>query len=356
MFQHLFSAIADKLYKADTVGWALGSDSVTVDLVSNPLLTPEQLQHIEDETNAYIAQALPVSWSVHGREELEEVMEKDECFRGMVKGAASALTSLRLVRIEGLDVNPCGGTHLQHLGEINVLKVIGTEKDRKALRVRFVAGNRALQYFRNCVQREALLSQKFSAPPAEHVKLLDKLLIERKDLEKKVETTQEEIASYYGQDLLRQVQAAGMAGGTLVLQRHRQQGSLKFLLKVASVVFEELPRLRSANTGINFPDVVVLYLTGGDLIDEESPEYIAAQATGKNKNAKKSAVKSAGSETAVTHPFVLATSDGSWLSEERKNEVLSVLEAKGGGRPGLLQGQSTKVLSARKDVVDVLRR
>lgn len=350
----MFSAVADKLYKADTVGWALGADSVTVDLTSSPLLSAEQLQHIEDETNAYIAQGLPVSWSVHGREDLERVIETDDCFRGMVKGAAANLSSLRLVRIEGLDVNPCGGTHLESLSEINVLKIIGTEKDRKALRVRFVAGRRALAYFRNCVQRESLLSQKFSAPPTEHVKLLDKLLNDRKDLEKKNEAVQEEVAGYYGQELLRQVQSAGVKGGTLVLSRHRTNGSLKFLLKVVSVVFDEVARVRSSG-GTDLPDVVVLYVTGGDLVDEESPEYRAAQAAG-GKGGKKAPAKKAAVLNDESHPFVLATSEGSWLSEERKSTVLGLLEAKGGGRPGLLQGQSSKVLSARADVVEALQR
>jgi Ser-tRNA(Ala) deacylase AlaX len=348
--QHLFSAVADKLFQTDTVGWALGSDSVSVDLSSNPLLTAEQLQRIEDETNSYIAQAVPVSWSVHGREDLGDVVKNDDCFRGMVKGTASDLASLRLVRIEGLDLNPCGGTHLQNLAEINVFKIIGTEKDRKSLRVRFVAGQRALQYFRNCIQREAVLSQKFSAPSTEHAKLLDKLLLDRKDFEKKLEAAQEEIAGYYGQDLLNQIQTAGMTGGTLVLKRHRAQGKLKFLLKVVSVVFDKLPILRS--NGISLPDVVVLYVTGGELEDEESPEFIAAQAASNIKSGKKGAAIAR--VEGVTYPFVLATSEGTWLTEDRKAEVLSLLDAKGGGRPGLLQGQSAKVLSARNDVMTAL--
>lgn len=317
-------------------------------------MTAEQLQRIEDETNSYIAQAVPVSWSVHGREDLEDVVNNDDCFRGMVKGAASGLASLRLVRIEGLDLNPCGGTHLQNLAEINVFKIIGNEKDRKSLRVRFVAGQRALQYFRNCIQREAVLSQKFSAPSTEHAKLLDKLLLDRKDFEKKLEAAQEEIAGYYGQDLLNQIQTAGVTGGTLVLKRHRAQGTLKFLLKVVSVVFDKLPILRS--NGISLPDVVVLYVTGGELEDEESPEFIATQAASNGKAGKKAAKKGAAIAPVegVTYPFVLATSEGTWLTEDRKAEVLSLLDAKGGGRPGLLQGQSAKVLSARNDVMTAL--
>ena len=49
---------------------------------------------------------------------------------------------VRLVEIEGLDLNTCGGTHLRSTAEIGVLALIGSEPMRGGTRVFFVAGNR----------------------------------------------------------------------------------------------------------------------------------------------------------------------------------------------------------------------
>lgn len=326
-----------------------------------PLLTSEQLQHIEDEVNACIRQALPVTWSVHGKDELESVVSSDESFRGMVKGAAAGLSSLRLVRIEGLDLNPCGGTHLQNLAEINCLRILGTEKDRKSLRVRFVAGHRALKYFQQAVQRESLLAQKFSAPPADHVRLLDKYLAERRDLDKQLEGAQEEIAVYLAQSMLKDIelqfdaqQASPDASQVITLHRHRFHGNLKFLLKVSSTVLEGVAAMRSG--GQRSALQVALYLTGGDI------QLETASASSNNNSKKKKgateaiAVTAAGS--ASTAPFVVSTSEPALLSEEVKAGVLGSLGgAKAGGRPGLLQGQASLqfVLAQREAVLSALK-
>ena len=50
---------------------------------------------------------------------------------------------LRLVEIEGIDLNTCGGTHVRSTAEIGTLSLLGTEQIRGGTRVFFVAGDRA---------------------------------------------------------------------------------------------------------------------------------------------------------------------------------------------------------------------
>ena len=45
------------------------------------------------------------------------------CFQGGPQGAAANFEELRIVTIEGLDANPCGGTHLRSTAEIQVNSV-----------------------------------------------------------------------------------------------------------------------------------------------------------------------------------------------------------------------------------------
>ncbi len=55
--------------------------------------------------------------------------------------------SLRMVEIEGLDINACGGTHLKNIGELKVIKLLRTEKDRGDVRLHFIAGNRYVLFY-----------------------------------------------------------------------------------------------------------------------------------------------------------------------------------------------------------------
>eukprot|EP01039_Chlorochromonas_danica_P000852 gene851-927_t len=304
--QHLFSAIAYRLYQADTIGWSLSSDSVTVDLTnskssSSSLLTQEDINHIEDEVNASIRLGSKVDWKVISSDELSNTDNTElSALRGMVKGAALAMNELRLVSIDGIDLNPCGGTHVQSLAELNLLKVIGIEKDRSALRVRFVAGLRALNYFKNCITREVVVSSKLSAPPNEHVTSIDKLLKERKELSKTLGAYGDELAMFWGQSLVNSLDN----NSPVVIVKHREGADLKFLLRAATKAIEMKPN--------------AILLIGGD--------EGGATTAGK---------------TSSNGPFVLFGDPS--IVNKVKEPILSLLGARGGGKPGRLQGFATKI-------------
>ncbi len=50
---------------------------------------------------------------------------------------------IRLIEIDEIDLNACGGTHVQATGQMGVLLIRGTERMRQGLRVEFVCGLRA---------------------------------------------------------------------------------------------------------------------------------------------------------------------------------------------------------------------
>jgi len=55
---------------------------------------------------------------------------------------------IRVVEVDGFDLTPCGGTHVTRTGMIGLLKIIKTERVNHKLRIYFVAGQQALEYFR----------------------------------------------------------------------------------------------------------------------------------------------------------------------------------------------------------------
>jgi hypothetical protein len=279
--QHLFSAIADKLFKAETTGWALGSEYVSVDLATPVLLTGAQLQDIEAETNRMIASGSSVDWKVYSKDQIlgggdgNSNAQELSLLRGGPKGAALELDELRMVHIAGLDLNPCGGTHLRSLSEINLLKVVGFEKDngRGCVRVRFVAGQRALNYFRDCLTRETGFNSQLAVPPAQHVEAVEKLMRERRENAKRMDIYGEELAELYALQLLanpersancKVVDGVATLAPVPVYVGHRPGADLKFLVKAAGTLLTAYQKQHPGSTV-----VPLVYLSG----DENMPVY-----------------------------------------------------------------------------------
>jgi misacylated tRNA(Ala) deacylase len=95
--QHLISAIAESPpLNVQTTTWSLGATRCNIELDSTAI-TQMQLDTLERQVNEAIASAKPVS--LHYQDNTSNV---------------------RLVVIEGLDTNPCCGTHVQHTGQLQV--------------------------------------------------------------------------------------------------------------------------------------------------------------------------------------------------------------------------------------------
>lgn len=314
--------MADKLFKAETTGWTLGTEYVSVDLATPTLLNAAQLQEIEAETNRMIASGSAVNWKVYSKDQILNAGEasSDELtlLRGGPKGAALELDELRMVHIDGLDLNPCGGTHLRSLSEINLLKVLGFDKDngRGCVRVRFVAGQRALNYFRDCLARETAFNSQLTVPPAQHVDAVEKLLRERRENAKRMDIYAEELAELYALSLLatpaRSANPVTVDPGSEsvllsdapVFVAHRPGADLKFLVKAANTL---LTAYQKQHPGGAIP---LVYLSGDDNMPVyvstlEPPKTNAAKGAGK-KNAKGAAPGgAAAAEAGLSGAFVL---------------------------------------------------
>ncbi len=134
--QHLLTALA-----ADRFGWAtrafhLGPEVCDIDLDA-PSLSMEDRIRLEEEAAREVAAARPIHVRYVEAEELERLQVRT---RGLPEGHRGPV---RLVEIEGLDLNTCGGTHLPDTARIGVICLLGTEPMRGGTRLYFVAGERA---------------------------------------------------------------------------------------------------------------------------------------------------------------------------------------------------------------------
>jgi alanyl-tRNA synthetase len=137
--QHILSAAFQQLLDGHTVGFHLGAESCTVD-ISLARLDLASVLPVEDLANQVVWDNRPVVTHFVGTEELAALSVRRP---PVVEGA------VRIVDVTGFDVNPCGGTHVAHTGEIGLIKIVRLEYRGDETRVEFLCGRRALRDYRN---------------------------------------------------------------------------------------------------------------------------------------------------------------------------------------------------------------
>ncbi|MGH7711550.1 MAG: alanyl-tRNA editing protein, partial [Gemmatimonadaceae bacterium] len=130
--QHVLSALFADALGAATVSVHFGANSSTLDLNVDGI-SAAALSDVERRANAIVWENRPV----------HVTFESAEAAAGLRK-ASERSGELRVVSIEGLDRSACGGTHVRGTSEIAPVVLRRTERVKKALRVEFLCGGRAL--------------------------------------------------------------------------------------------------------------------------------------------------------------------------------------------------------------------
>jgi alanyl-tRNA synthetase len=108
---------------------------------------------------------------------------------------------IRLIEIDALDRNACGGTHVRSTGQIGALLLRGTEKVSRGARVEFVCGLRAV---RSARADAAILSQAsavLSVGAPDIPGAVERLKAESKASAKDRQRLREELADYHASRL-----------------------------------------------------------------------------------------------------------------------------------------------------------
>ncbi len=143
--QHILSRAFEVLAEAETVGFHMSADSLTIDL-DNPALDAAVIERAEALSNQVIFEDRPVrAWFPDDAELATLTLRKTPDVDGR----------LRVVEIADFDLNACGGTHVARTGAVGLIKIVRTERRGDALRLEFRCGGRALADYR---EKHALLS------------------------------------------------------------------------------------------------------------------------------------------------------------------------------------------------------
>jgi alanyl-tRNA synthetase len=205
--QHLLSAVFLDLFHFSTVSFHLGREFSTIDLAA-PNVTQQSLDEAERRANSLIFEDRVVGVRFGTAEELAVAGVRKEVDR---KGI------LRAVEIKGLDLQPCGGTHLASTGQAGLLLIRGFEHRRGAWRISFVAGTRALACaksdFNSLGNAAELLSCRRSDVPS----VLAKSLQEKRAHFAYAKRLEESLARYQAESLLARAARAGSGSEEKIL-------------------------------------------------------------------------------------------------------------------------------------------
>ncbi len=198
--QHLLSAVFLAELGASTVSFHLGAEVCTIDLrmEEGGALTAEQLRRVELSTNELIAAGRAVAVSWHTRGEAEAMLAQ-----GMLRKLPDRSGPLRVVEIEGVEWNACGGTHVGSTAGIGVVLLRGAEKFKQGWRVSFVCGLRALQAARRDGDLLQATARQLSVGAEDVPARVASLQAENKAAAKGREELLEELADLFLATLLR---------------------------------------------------------------------------------------------------------------------------------------------------------
>lgn len=232
--QHLLSCLALSRFGWRTSAFHLGESRSDIEL-EVPSLAFEDLEPLESAVNDVILENRKVTWRHVSPDSVDMSGVRS---RRLPKDLGAGM---RLVEIEGLDCNNCGGTHVSSTGQVRLLLLTAIERLRGGTRVFYLAGNRALAWTREALLRERRISRVLTCSPPEQADSVDRLLERARDSERRARALSTELAGILGRE------AASDAGG--VVHIHRDETDMEFLRVVADTALSIRPECRLLLTG-----------------------------------------------------------------------------------------------------------
>jgi len=193
--QHLLTAVCHDRLGRETRAFHLGREFCTIDLTGPPLSTDE-MAHLEELVNDEVIAARAVRPKEVGQGQLEALGVRTRGLPDHIDGP------VRLVEIDGLDLNTCGGTHVSNTAALQVLHLVRCDSYKGGCRLTFMVGGRALRALRTLRQREQALTSLLRQGPEAHVEEVQRILNERKQSGKARKAILSRLASLEGATLV----------------------------------------------------------------------------------------------------------------------------------------------------------
>jgi len=167
--QHVLSAVLHSQFALPTVSFHLGSDVCNIDVRGR-----EPTQEILDGAMAAANEVVYADRVVNVRYGTVE-----ELATAGVRKTVERSGTLRAIEIESLELQPCGGTHVQRTGQIGMIFVRDVSRIRQDWRVEFACGRRAERLAREDFATLRAVAQRLNCSPQEAVAAAERVAAER---------------------------------------------------------------------------------------------------------------------------------------------------------------------------------
>ena len=187
LLEALRRVLGDHVWQAGAQKWP---DRAHLDVTHYKYPDAQQLKAIEDMANEIVLKNLPVKVSFIERERAEREYGFEIYQGGVVPGRY-----VRIVNVEGWNVQACGGTHVASTGEVGLIKITKVDRIQDGvLRFEYKAGKAALEYVRKLEEDLRNVAQILGCPVEQVSTVANKVRTELRQLRKEVETLKNRIA------------------------------------------------------------------------------------------------------------------------------------------------------------------
>jgi alanyl-tRNA synthetase len=188
--QHVLSAIFLREMGARTVSFHLGAEYSTIDLDVKERPTEDELRRVEEAVNRVVYDLRPMIPHWVEREYAEEMLR-----RGDLRKLPEREGRIRIVQMQGIEFNACGGTHARSTGEIGSIALRRLEKVKQGWRVEFCCGLRAVRAARRDFELLSGVARTLSVGAGDLPARVEKLLEEKNAAAKEVKKLSAELAA-----------------------------------------------------------------------------------------------------------------------------------------------------------------
>ncbi|MEE3490204.1 MAG: DHHA1 domain-containing protein, partial [Methanobrevibacter sp.] len=254
---HLVIAAARKVLGQHI--WQAGSQNdltrARIDLSHYKRITQDELNEIEKLANEYVMANIDLDIQFHTRDEAQELYGFVLYQGGIVPGKM-----IRVVKVPGVDVQACAGTHVLRTGVVGPIKINKTERVQDGVeRIDFSAGLAAIDSMQHDSELLRESSGIFKVENDQLPKTCDRFFSEWKSQKNEIDRLKSEIASLKMNSLA---------------DEYDEINGLKVVHQLIDSDFKELQKMATDFTDNGKADVVVMGNIDGKIVGAASQSAI----------------------------------------------------------------------------------
>src|SRR6186997_2587503 len=139
-------------------GSAVRPDKLRFDFTHGQALSAEEVREVEDQVNEWVKASRPVRWLEMEREEAEKL-------GAMALFGEKYGEWVRVVEVDGVSRELCGGTHVANTAEVGIFKLVSEGSSAANVRrVEALTGPAAIDWFREREERLREAGELLGAP------------------------------------------------------------------------------------------------------------------------------------------------------------------------------------------------